>query len=99
MVTVDPERDTPERLKEYLDFFDPTFIGLTGSEDEITTAKQIFGVTSNPESATPATGDSYGVAHSTQTYLLNQQGELVLEYAWGTDPAQISEDLEHMLDS
>jgi protein SCO1/2 len=99
MVTVDPARDTPERLKEYLDFFDPAFIGLTGSEDEIMNARREFGVSSGAESATPASGDDYLVSHSTQTYLLNQQGELVLEYAWGTDPAKISEDLEHMLDS
>lgn len=99
MVTVDPERDTPDRLKEYLDFFDPSFIGMTGTEDEIVTARQAFGVSSKPEGATPQSEDAYQVGHSTQTYLLNQQGELVLEYAWGADTSGIAEDLDHMLDS
>lgn len=41
-VTVDPVRDTPERLKEYMGFFHDDFIGLSGSEDEIDQVKKSF---------------------------------------------------------
>jgi len=101
MVTVDPARDTPERMREYLEFFDPSFIGLTGSEDEINVAKREFGITSLAGEATPrANGDDvYWVDHSTQTYLLDPDGNLMLEYAWGTSADDITEDVRHVLDA
>ena len=99
MVTVDPARDTTERMKEYLEFFDPAFIGLTGSADEVTTAKQAFGITSIDQEATPEADGFYFVDHSTQTYLLNQDGDLILEYPWGTQADAITEDVAHLLDA
>lgn len=101
MVTVDPARDTPERMKEYLDFYDPQFIGLTGSEGEITVATQEFGITSTAGEATPrANGDDvYWVDHSTKTYLLGPDGNLIVEYAWGTGAEEITEDVRHILEA
>jgi protein SCO1/2 len=101
MVSVDPERDTPAVMKEYLDFFDPSFIGLTGSEEELAPIKDEFGIVAGPEEATPlANGqDAYFVEHSTKTYLLNQDGDLAIEYAFGTDPADITADVKHLIDS
>lgn len=101
MVSVDPKRDTPERMNEYLEFFDPQFIGLTGSEQELTPVKQEFGIVSDPGSATPQSngGEAYFVDHSTKTYLLNAEGELALEYPWGTTADDITEDVKYMLDS
>lgn len=101
MVTVDPARDTPERLAEYLSFFDPDFIGLTGTAEEIEPVKQQFGIISLPGTATPQANGSefYFVDHSTQTYVLNQQGELTLEYAWGTSAEDITQDVRHLLDT
>jgi protein SCO1/2 len=99
MVTVDPARDTPERLKEYLEFFDPAFIGLTGSEEEITEVKRDFGIVASAGEATPEQGGFYFVDHSTQTYLLDQENNLVLEYPWGTVPEDITEDVEYVLAS
>ena len=101
MVTVDPARDTPERMQEYLEFYDPQFIGLTGSDDEINVAKREFGITSLAGEATPrSTGDDfYWVDHSTQTYLLGPDGDLVAEYVWGTSADDMTEDVRHILDS
>ena len=99
MITVDPERDTPERMREYLEFFDPEFIGLTGSEEQITEATREFGITALPGEATPEADGFYFVDHSTQTYLLNGETELVAQYAFGTEPAEITEDVRHVLDS
>jgi protein SCO1/2 len=101
MVSVDPKRDTPERLKEYLDFFDPSFIGLTGSEDDLAPVKDQFGIIAAPGEATPQSNgsDVYWVDHSTKTYVLDQSGDLTLEYAFGTSAEDITADVEHLLDS
>lgn len=99
MVTVDPVRDTPERMKEYLAFFDPEFIGLTGTEEDLLPVKQEFGITSINQEATPEADDFYFVDHSTKTYLLNQDGELQLEYAWGTTADDITEDVRYLLNT
>jgi protein SCO1/2 len=101
MVSVDPQRDTPEVLKEYLDYFDPTFIGLTGSEDELAPITQEFGIYSSAGDATPQSNgeDVYWVDHSTKTYVLNKDGELAIEYAFGTSAEDITADVEHLIDS
>lgn len=101
MVSVDPERDTPAVMKEYLDFFDPSFIGLTGSEEELAPIKEEFGIVSMAGDSTPqANGEgAYWVDHSTKTYLLNQDGDLAIEYAFGTDPDDITADVKHLIDS
>ncbi len=99
MVSVDPERDTPERMKEYLAFFDPEFIGLTGTEEELTPVKQEFGIVSIEQEATPEVDNFYYVDHSTKTYVLNADGELALEYPFGTTADEMTEDVRHLLDS
>jgi len=71
-VTVDPERDTPELLREYLAAFHPRFLGLTGTPDEIAAAAREFKV----YYAKVPTGNSYTMDHSAQTYLIDPQGRL-----------------------
>ncbi|HEY8445830.1 MAG TPA: SCO family protein [Thermomicrobiales bacterium] len=96
MVTVDPERDTPERLGEYLAFFDPEFIGLAGTPEQIQAITQDYGVAvvkrEFDESAM-----SYLVDHTTSTFVIDTKGNLRLVYAHGTDPELIAEDIRHLL--
>lgn len=99
MVSVDPARDTVERMKEYLSFFDPEFIGLTGTEEELTPVKQEFGITTLERDATPEADNFYYVDHSTKTYVLNTDGELALEYPFGVTADEMTEDVRHLLDS
>jgi protein SCO1/2 len=101
MVSVDPERDTPEVMKEYLDYFDPSFIGLTGSDEELAPIKQEFGIVSSAGDATPQGNgeDVYWVDHSTKTYVLDKDGNLALEYAFGANAEDITADVEHLIDS
>lgn len=99
MVSVDPERDTPERMEEYLAFFDPEFIGLTGTEDELTPVKQEFGITTLERDATPEIDNFYYVDHSTKTYVLNTDGELALEYPFGVTAEEMTEDVRYLLGS
>lgn len=96
MVTVDPERDTPERLKQWMEFFDPSFIGLYGTEDDLTPIKRAYGVTAIK--GTPEPGqDYYLVDHSTQLYGIDPDGNLRLTWPYGTSPADIAEDVRHLL--
>ncbi len=74
-VSVDPKRDTPERLKEYVEYFDPAFVGTTGDKadiDEITRSLgAIYAIVGDAENET-----NYLVDHSSQIVLIDPQGEL-----------------------
>ena len=74
MVTVDPERDTPESLAKYVTAFDPRFLGLRG--DLAATARSRASSRSTSRSA--SSGDSYTVDHSAQSYVIDPQGRLRL---------------------
>lgn len=95
MVTVDPARDTPTRLKEYMEFFDPTFIGLSGTEESIEAAKVPYGAFA--EAQAPDASGAYLVDHSTSLYAIDTEGNLRLTWAYGTSPEDISEDVQHLL--
>ncbi len=98
MVTVDPDRDTPERLKEYLNFFDPSFIGLYGTQDQLAPIERAYAITAIKEEATPGSS-YYSVSHSTQLYAIDQEGNLRLTWPYGTSPDDITTDVEHLLGS
>ncbi len=75
LISVDPERDTPERLAEYTAFFGPKFSGLTGTPEQLTKIAQQFGVIYIIHEHAP--GDkNYLVDHSSTIVLINPQGQL-----------------------
>lgn len=85
MITVDPERDTPEAVQNYAAFFHPDMVGLTGSPAQIEAVAQSFGAGYLRQ---PATADGrYAVDHSAQTYVVGRDGRLaaVLELGAPTD--------------
>jgi protein SCO1/2 len=71
-LTVDPERDTAERLKQYLAAFDPTFVGGTGTAAQMAAVSTSYGVTAEKV----GTGSNYGIAHSSFIYLITREGKL-----------------------
>lgn len=73
-VTFDPERDTPKVLKEYLAFLHPTFVGLTGTKEEIASVARQFRAQYIRREVGSEAG--YMIAHSSVVYLLDQQGQL-----------------------
>jgi len=73
-VSVDPERDTPERLREYLSAFDPRIIALTGSEPQIAAAAKGWGAF---YSKVPEDNGTYTIAHSAYVYLMDADNRLV----------------------
>ena len=84
-VSVDPKRDTVERLAEYVDYFHPSFIGVTGEPDAISEVAERFGVQySYTDASDSAMG--YIVNHSAAVYLIDQQGELRFAFPHETPP-------------
>ena len=75
-ITVDPKRDTPEKLKNYVPFFSPHLVGLTGSEEEIAAVTKAYKVQSKLH-AKKENSEYYLVDHSANLYVLNEEGKLI----------------------
>jgi len=88
-VSVDPRRDTVERLKEYVAFFDPAIVGVTGSADEVADVARRYGVF-YAEQKVDTAGGGYVVDHSAETFIVGRDGRLVARMAHGTPPAQVT---------
>jgi len=71
-LTVDPERDSTERLKQYLAAFDSSFVGGTGSAAQMAAVRASYGVSAEKVGS----GKDYGVAHSSFIYLITRDGKL-----------------------
>ena len=71
-LTVDPERDNAERLKQFLAGFDPSFVGGTGTPAQMAAVRSSYGVTAQKVGS----GSNYGVAHSSFIYLITRDGKL-----------------------
>jgi protein SCO1/2 len=95
MVTVDPERDTPERLAEYMAYFNPGFVGLSGTPEQIAAAATPFGIYYQKHEGTPATG--YLVDHTATTSVLDRDGRVKLVWPFGTDGDAMAADLAQLL--
>ena len=90
-ITVDPKRDTPDKLKSYLDSFGPQFVGLTGSSDDIANVAKEYRVYYREQSADQK-GD-YAVDHSGVVYLMDPNGMFVANYSLETSPEALAADL------
>lgn len=96
-VTTDPERDTPERLREWLGKFDPSFVGLTGTPDEIARVQELFGLRQAFREYLPnADSANYYVAHAAQVYAFAQDGKAYLVYPFGIRQEDWANDLPRL---
>ena len=95
MVTVDPERDTADNLRQYLDAFSGDFIGLVGSETETEAAKKAFGVFSQKVKTDEAT--DYLVDHTASVFLLGRDGRFEGTIAYGEDADSATAKIKRLL--
>ncbi|MCA9871058.1 MAG: SCO family protein, partial [Anaerolineae bacterium] len=95
-VTVDPERDTPEKLAAYTDAFHPGIIGLTGTPDQLASIYGEFGVRAERVEA-PESALGYLMNHTSRMYLVDQDGNLRLSYGYGTPVEDIVNDVKHLV--
>ena len=94
-VTVDPRRDTRHVLRTWLDHYDRAFIGLTGSEAQVTAAERAAGIPVPPREA--HTGTQYAVSHSSFVLPYSPDGVAHVVYAQGFRPADYAHDLPLLL--
>jgi protein SCO1/2 len=99
LISVDTQRDRPAALRDYLSYFDPTFIGLTGSKEDIDRVIGAFGASyaliHKPDDAP----ENYNVMHSANIYLVNPEGdwELIYDFQQLQEPAKVASDINYIL--
>ncbi|HSL42204.1 MAG TPA: SCO family protein [Anaerolineales bacterium] len=94
-ITVDPERDTPERVEEYVNHFNADFIGLSGSDSELTRVWSNYGVFRQKVEGASAAG--YLVDHTARVTVIDQDGNLRVSFPFDTPVDDIVHDLKLML--
>ncbi|HML95502.1 MAG TPA: SCO family protein [Thermodesulfobacteriota bacterium] len=95
-VTIDPERDDPEALRNYVPYFNESFTGLTGTPDEIKKVANSFRAFYMKEESDSKAG--YLMGHTSAVYLLDKNGKVVLRYPQDKmDPKSIAGDLKKIL--
>jgi cytochrome oxidase Cu insertion factor (SCO1/SenC/PrrC family) len=93
-VTIDPERDTPEQLRLYLDSFHPSFLGLGGTPEEVAAAARGYKVF---YAKRPIENGEYLMDHSAFIFLVDQEGEYVRHFSPVATPEQIAAAVEKQL--
>ena len=96
-VSVDPKRDTPEKLAGYTHYFHPNLIGVTGTEQEVATAAELYGA-QYYEAVLEDSPIGYAVNHSSVTYLITSDGALRFIFPHGTPPSVMLEAIRYVLD-
>jgi protein SCO1/2 len=102
MITVDPERDTPKVIEEYVTRFGPEMIGLSGTEEELVEIWKGYFVYRALEKPTPsasggAGGEGYLVDHTSRIYVVDKAGYLRLSYPFGAGAEMILADVRQLL--
>ena len=95
-VSVDPERDTPARLKEYVQFFHPSITGVTGTPENLAEIARRYGVFFAKQNIQTA-GGGYVVDHTSDTYLIGPDGQLNGKIAHATPADQVVAEIRKRL--
>ena len=94
-VTVDPERDTPDVLKQFVPSFNPGFLGMYAEPEALRELAKEFKVVYQKTSVKGA--DDYLIDHSAGTYVFDRQGNVRLLMSYGSSPDAIAHDLKVLL--
>jgi protein SCO1 len=95
-ISVDPERDTPARLTEYAEFFHPNIVGLTGTPENLADIGKRYGVFYARQKVATA-GNGYVVDHTSDTYVVGQNGQLLSKLGHATPPDQVAAEIRKHL--
>lgn len=93
-ITTDPERDTPEKLKEFLANFSSKIIGLTGSEEQLKHAQKEFKVYA--EKVIVPNSSDYDINHSSVVYIMDKEGKFAANFSHDTDFQQMVKKLQEL---
>jgi protein SCO1/2 len=95
-VTVDPERDNAERMRKYLTAFDPSFIGATGTAEQLAGVRETYGILANKQ-IDKKNPSNYLVHHSSFVYLIDRQGNLRAMVPFGGPVDDVTSDVKTLL--
>lgn len=95
-ISVDPQRDTPERLAQYVAFFSPDFVAATGDDANLGRITRALGLVYTRD---PAAGDDYTVDHSAAAVLIDPRGRQAGLVRPPFDAARLVADLKRLLGS
>lgn len=96
-ISVDPERDTPQQLATYTEFFDKRIIGLSGSPALVQAAARNFKVRYEKVAAEGADPKNYAVDHSAGLYLLGPESAFIKKFAYATPPEAMVSEIRQLL--
>ena len=94
-VTVDPKRDTPEKMQEYVDHFDSSFIGLSGSEEELAKIWNAYGIYRLEVPGSSAAG--YSVDHTARITMIDKNGKMRDSFGIDTPVEDLVHDIQLLL--
>ena len=94
-VTVDPERDTVKRMHDYLHAFDPTFVGATGTPEQMAKIRQDYGITATRKNI--AGSKDYVIGHSSFLYFVDRKGALRALLPFGRTADDVAHDATLLL--
>ncbi|MZR29087.1 SCO family protein [Sneathiella litorea] len=94
-ITVDPERDTPEIMAEFVSAFHPSLVGLTGEVADIKDVVKKYRVYAQKQDNDDP--DYYLVDHTSFTYLMGRDGELITVFSFGTPPEEMASKIKEQL--
>jgi protein SCO1/2 len=95
LITVDPERDTPQVLKDYVSNFHPQMVRLTGTKEQIAQAAKAYRVFY--QKAPGATADEYLMDHTLLIYLMDGDGKYITHFGPDATPDQVAEEIRKHL--
>lgn len=93
LVSVDPDRDSPDQLRRYLANFHSSFLGLTGSAESIRDTAEGFGAHFEAN----GTGQDYTVDHTARVFVVTPEGRIPLTFTLDATPVEMARDLETLL--
>ncbi len=94
-ITIDPTRDTPEKMKQYVASFHPRIVGLSGSPDQIATVAKAYKV--YYAKGENVDNNDYMMDHSTAIYLMDPNGAFITTFAEDADPKSMADTLRGLL--
>ncbi len=95
LISIDPARDTPQALKEYVGNFHPRMVGLTGTDEQIAKVAKAYRVFY--QKAPGATGEDYLMDHSTLIYLMDGEGKFLTYFGPQATPDEVAEAIRKYL--
>jgi protein SCO1/2 len=97
LVSVDPERDTPEVLKDYVAHFHPSIVGLTGTPEQIKQTAKAYRVYYAKVTDKDGDKDAYLMDHSSVIYLMGPDGKFLTHFSTQTDAETMAAKIKSLL--